>query len=141
MNAIEQLKSVLCDPEGKCCIAGSDEDRAIIDRALQALAQRTEQEPNRTGMVYYKNDACKAKDAYAHDCICWTKAQPPQRTEPLIGCVNHDCAKCKPLTDEQRKDLMNKAWNKWLGGEDDNHLFAWHFSFEVEAAHGIKEDT
>ena len=45
----------------------------------------------------------------------------------------------KPLTDEQRKDLMNKAWNKWLGGEDDNHLFAWHFSFEVEAAHGIKE--
>jgi hypothetical protein len=45
MDAIEQLKSVLCDPEGKCCIAGSDEDRAIIDRALQALAQRTEQEP------------------------------------------------------------------------------------------------
>jgi len=40
MDAIEQLKSVLCDPEGKCCIAGSDEDRAIIDRALQALAQR-----------------------------------------------------------------------------------------------------
>ena len=45
----------------------------------------------------------------------------------------------KPLTDEQRKDLMNKAWDKWLGGKDDNHLFAWHFSFEVEAAHGIKE--
>jgi len=38
MNAVEQLKSVLCDPEGKCCIAGSDEDRAIIDRALKALA-------------------------------------------------------------------------------------------------------
>jgi hypothetical protein len=39
MNAIDQLKSVLCDPEGKCCIAGSDEDRAIVDRALQALSQ------------------------------------------------------------------------------------------------------
>ena len=39
MTAIDQLKSVLCDPEGKCCIAGSDEDRAIIDRALDALAQ------------------------------------------------------------------------------------------------------
>ena len=37
MTPIEQLKSVLCDPEGKCCITGSDEDRAIIDRALQAL--------------------------------------------------------------------------------------------------------
>jgi len=39
MNPIDQLKSVLCDPSGKCCIAGSDEDRAIVDRALQALAQ------------------------------------------------------------------------------------------------------
>lgn len=38
MNAIEQLKSVLCDPEGKCCIVGSEEDRAIVDRALQALS-------------------------------------------------------------------------------------------------------
>jgi hypothetical protein len=24
-----------------------------------------------------------------------TQPQPPHRTEPLIGCVNHDCAKCK----------------------------------------------
>ena len=39
MNAIEQLKSVLCNHDGKCCIAGSEEDRAIVDRALQALAQ------------------------------------------------------------------------------------------------------
>lgn len=46
MNPLEQLKSVLCDPEGKCCIAGSDEDRAIVDRALQALAQ-TAQPPQR----------------------------------------------------------------------------------------------
>jgi hypothetical protein len=44
MNPIKQLKAVLCDPTGKCCIDGSDEDRAIIDRALQALAQ-LEQEP------------------------------------------------------------------------------------------------
>lgn len=44
MNQLDQLKSVLCNPEGKCCIAGSDEDRAIVDRALEALAQ-PEQEP------------------------------------------------------------------------------------------------
>ena len=37
MNAIEQLKSVLCDQEGKCCIWGSDADRAIVDRALEEL--------------------------------------------------------------------------------------------------------
>jgi len=47
----------------------------------------------------------------------------------------------KPLTDEQRQELMNKAWNKWLSRKDDGHLFAWDFSFEVEAAHGIKENT
>ena len=39
MNPIDQLKSVLCGPEGKCCIAGSDEDRSIVDRALQALEE------------------------------------------------------------------------------------------------------
>ena len=45
MNPIDQLKAVLCDPSGKCCIDGSDEDRAIIDRALQALAQPEQEEP------------------------------------------------------------------------------------------------
>lgn len=43
MNPLEQLKSVICDPEGKCCITGSDEDRAIVDRALQALAPTSTQ--------------------------------------------------------------------------------------------------
>ena len=46
MNILEQLKSVLCDPSGKCCITGSDEDRAIVERALQALAEQpAQQEP------------------------------------------------------------------------------------------------
>ncbi len=47
MNAIEQLKSVLCGPDGQCCIAGADEDRLIIDRALAALAHLVQpgQEP------------------------------------------------------------------------------------------------
>ena len=43
MTPIDQLKSVLCDSEGKCCITGSDENRAIIDRALQALTQSQQQ--------------------------------------------------------------------------------------------------
>lgn len=37
MNAIEKLKSVLCDQEGKCSITGSDEDRALVDAALAEL--------------------------------------------------------------------------------------------------------
>ena len=46
MNPIDQLKTVLCCPDGKCCINGSNEDRAIIDRALQGLAEpaRTSQD-------------------------------------------------------------------------------------------------
>jgi hypothetical protein len=52
----------------------------------------------------------------------------------------HDLpTKRKPLTDEQRQDLMNKAWHEWLSKKDDGRLFAWDFSFVVEAAHGIKE--
>lgn len=37
MNPLERLESVLCDPEGRCCIAGSDDDRAIVDEALDSL--------------------------------------------------------------------------------------------------------
>lgn len=39
MNAIETLISVLCGPEGKCCISGSDDDRRLIDSALAELAK------------------------------------------------------------------------------------------------------
>lgn len=37
-QAIENLRAVLCDPEGKCCITGSDEDRRIITAALRSLS-------------------------------------------------------------------------------------------------------
>jgi len=47
---LDQLKAVLCDPNGKCCIDGSDEDRAIVDRALQALA-KPDQEPEPSAWV------------------------------------------------------------------------------------------
>lgn len=60
MNAIEQLKSVLCDPEGKCCIVGSEEDRAIVDQALQALSAPV-QEPVQHWCTY-----CRGHNA--HNC-------------------------------------------------------------------------
>ena len=44
MNAIETLISVLCDPEGKCCISGSDDDRRLIDSALAELEAQLEAE-------------------------------------------------------------------------------------------------
>jgi dihydrofolate reductase (trimethoprim resistance protein) len=36
-DVLEPLESVLCDPEGKAGIRGSDADNAIIDTALDAL--------------------------------------------------------------------------------------------------------
>jgi hypothetical protein len=106
--------------------------RLLVDDVVAALAQ-PEQEPVAWETVYEtiihwdEGGGKRSRRELAQriiDLYTAPPAQPPQR---------------KPMTDEQRKDLMNKAWNKWLGGEDDNHTFAWHFSFEVEAAHNIKE--
>ena len=44
-NPIDDLKFVLCDPDGKCCISGSDKDRRIIDKALSELT-RSQQKPS-----------------------------------------------------------------------------------------------
>lgn len=33
-TGIRRLRAVLCDPEGRCCIAGSDGDRQEIEQAL-----------------------------------------------------------------------------------------------------------
>ena len=54
MNAIETLISVLCDPEGKCCISGSDDDRRLIDSAIAELAQ-----------------AAQAADSVQEDAALW----------------------------------------------------------------------
>ena len=48
-EALEALESVLCNPDGKCCIDGSNADRAVVDAALTALraalAQQDEPKP------------------------------------------------------------------------------------------------
>jgi NTP pyrophosphatase (non-canonical NTP hydrolase) len=36
---IEELKSVLCDPEGKACIHGSEADLKVIDDAIDGLSK------------------------------------------------------------------------------------------------------
>jgi hypothetical protein len=86
--------------------------------------QRTEQEPvawfSPSGNLYKTRFHATANGEQVVTPLYTT---PPQRN---------------PLTDEQRQELMSKAWNKWLSRKDDGRLFAWDFSFEVEAAHGIE---
>lgn len=51
---------------------------------------------------------------------------PPQRTEPLIGCVNHDCLKCKERTwvDLTDEDIKSVRQTFPLGVVEDLHIFA-----------------
>lgn len=46
----------------------------------------------------------------------------------------------KPLTEAHRRELINKAWNEYLGGDGDDS-FSWYLSEAIEAAHGIKGDA
>lgn len=42
MKAGEDLKAVLCDPEGKVCIKGSDKDRQIIQESLAEIEKQVD---------------------------------------------------------------------------------------------------
>ena len=47
-------------------------------------AIKTAEQPDRTGMRYYKNDNCSAQSANAPDCICWSF--PVHTDHPLRHC-------------------------------------------------------
>ena len=64
MNAIDNLKAVLCDPEGKCCIHGSDGDRRVVDDALRELAAAQAQRDKARNDAL--EEAAKICDEYAN---------------------------------------------------------------------------
>jgi hypothetical protein len=127
-------------------------DRALAEHAMQEvqrLGQEIEQEPVAWEQFYTTAPQRTEQEPVALPCCGYTDASAV-KWNPLNGVVQcHNCGQTytppapqrKPLTDEQRQELMSKAWNKWLSRKDDGRLFAWDFSFEVEAAHGIKETT
>ena len=94
MNAIETLISVLCDPEGKCCISGSDDDRRLIDSALAELAQAAQQAPAQADSVL--EDAARWREhvgkldalvAYCPTCCQgFIAKQDMTRDEVLFAC-------------------------------------------------------
>jgi hypothetical protein len=86
MNAIEQLKSVLCDPEGKCCIQGSEEDRAIVDRALQALAAPVPLTDEQKVLRSLLGAALGALRYHTE------QTRPIQRTNETITAIEHELA-------------------------------------------------
>ena len=123
-------------------------DRELMQQALEALKK-----------CRYRSLADEIVDP-AITALTERLAQPEQEPVASIGSLNEFSAmelvrrgfaltdhlytappQRKPLTDEQRKDLIYKAFSKWMNMKDDGNLFAWHFSFEVEAAHGIEENA
>jgi len=127
MSPLEQLKSVLCDPEGKCCILGSDEDRAIIDRALQALAPPAAAQPEQEPVVFYRCKGCGHAYEQMTRCDCMASdgfdrleyyntppaAAQPDLADEVIGCFNAAeieglTAALANTTDEHLKDLVER---------------------------------
>jgi hypothetical protein len=111
----------------------------LFERMSNKVLAQPEQEP--VGMVkdLFTSTAWERLDLRGSTKVYLDipPAQPAQRTEqePLIGCVNHDCAKCKPLTEEQ---IVAKALHlSGLGTSPD----VLQFARAIEAAHGIKENT
>ena len=104
---------MLCDPSGKCCIDGSDEDRAIIDRALQELA-KPEQEPVATVKFIHNK---KAPDVDWHCNICIRDGAKlytaPPRKE-WVGLTDDEIWECqKPgLSDDVYKLIEAKLKDK-----------------------------
>ena len=117
MNAIDQLKSVLCNTMGKCCIAGSDEDRAIVDLALQSLSEPApvqepvpipemlrETSPERIWLGLFTDDE-DANFPSDHEGVCWAESEFADLNVQYIRAdlaVAHP-AQTKPplLTDEE----------------------------------------
>ena len=96
-QALEALESVLCDPEGKCCIDGSDADRAVVDKALAALRAALEQQAEPEPVAWMCPDDPERETAFhwqAGHCENCGKQRIPLYTAP---------PQRKPLTDEEEE--------------------------------------
>lgn len=77
---IEQLRGamlmMLCDSEGKCCMAGSDEDRFIIDTALSTQPDLSALEAERQRVAEACAKVCdQQKDECGTGTDCWYGAK------------------------------------------------------------------
>ena len=107
-----------------------DNNCVWTDHHPDCKLSQPEQEPDRTGMIYYKNNLCKAKDAHSYDCICWTKAQPERvwvegYGENASGYINSQ-PKQEPVAWRAWFDVDNSAkWLFTLWPEEEHPSFDW----------------
>jgi hypothetical protein len=150
-DVITALKARLAQPEQtevQQLIALVRAQQITIDKLEMALADHPMREVQRLGQEIEQEPTAKYSDIVSDGGFDPRNKfdAPPQRTDPLIGCVNHDCAKCKLLKDE-RLELIGHAdlainniyiFNGYGEDvpEDRTPIYAGY-----KAAHGIKETT
>ncbi len=61
MGAIENLKAVLCDPEGKVAIHGSDKDCEIIQQSLKEIEERLWPEEKKVWVAWTNSDLTEGR--------------------------------------------------------------------------------
>ena len=110
--ALEALDDLLYWDNGK---PEYDEARKALQVGKQALAKT--QEPVPPPWWPAVENILNEYGLQAIDFVADFKQALAQTQEPKIGCVNHDCDKCKAqrtwvgLTDEEMKELWeNKGW-------------------------------
>ena len=133
MNILEQLKSVLCDPSGKCCITGSDEDRAIVERALQALAEQPAQQEPVAWCVYcdgqFSHNIYRDEDLASFRAAALEQEYPRFKREVVpLYTAPPPCPTCEALAravmlDQTSHDAPHirdaQVGHKWVGLTDE----------------------
>jgi hypothetical protein len=106
------------------------------------------QKPDRTGMVYCRNETCKAENADSIDCICWSpESQPESVVLNNQTTQKHTCRYSRSMQSHPRKCLdCNEAESqqKPLSDEAINSIVKEHYNWfafarAIEKAHGIGE--
>ena len=94
----------------KCCDCG-------LVHEMQTRVANYESRPSEDFVVSSDPDLQAQFRVRRHEVLEATlPAQPAQRTEPLIGCVNHDCDRCKEQSEQEPL-----AWTDADGNVSDNN--------------------
>jgi len=80
-KTIEQLRAVLCTPDGPCCIEGSETDRQIIEEALMMIESENANLRAELADMTAMRDAWRICSTNFEDCV---KCDWPGQECPLV---------------------------------------------------------
>lgn len=117
LAALEDLVSVLCDPAGRACIRGSDDDLKIVDNALDtlraALAQPEAKRVERGGFAPFDR-----RTASREDHVAWVLCQIIDDDAPMRWTRYRFAAECIAHNAELMSNLNALAQRKVKFGDE-----------------------